>query len=154
MVDRMNSPAGEFVRELAAALRRFRDEAEAAGANARREAKEAKRRMRAEAEDFRDRARKWKHFSACDAEGIRLDGAKVAEAFRDAAIAGVRAFLDGLEDGLRKARTEAEAASDEAPPRRKTRPKPKAKTKAKAPKPKPMATKPRGGRTSPSGRSE
>lgn len=59
---------------------------------------------------------------------IEIDGERIAEAFRTAAINGLRSFLEGLEEGLAK----AERKGDE--PRAKPKPAKKAK-KAKAAKP-------------------
>jgi len=56
---------------------------------------------------------------------IEIEGDRIAEAFRSAAINGLRSFLEGLEEGLAK----AERRSEE--PQRKPRPAKKAK-KAKA----------------------
>lgn len=104
----------------------------------------AAQRVRREAEEIRDRASEWKEFEMCDGEHINLKGSKVAEAFRDAAIAGIRTFLEGLDEGLRKAKAEAETAGDDPQPEPRARPKPKVRVKVKDAKPKPK--KPRSGR--------
>lgn len=109
----------------------------------------AAQRVRREAEDLKDRASDWKEFEMCEGEHFHLKGSKVAEAFRDAAIAGIRTFLEGLDEGLRKAKAEAAAANDDQPePRAKPARKAKVRVKVKAsanPKPK----KPRASRSSP-----
>jgi len=107
----------------------------------------AAQRVRREAEEIRDRASEWKEFEMCEGEHINLKGSKVAEAFRDAAIAGIRTFLEGLDEGLRKAKAEAEAAGDDPQPEPRARPKPKVRVKVKVAKPKPK--KPRAGRANP-----
>ena len=107
----------------------------------------AAQRVRREAEEIRDRASEWKEFEMCEDEHINLKGSKVAEAFRDAAIAGIRTFLEGLDEGLRKAKAEAAAAGDEPQPEPRSRPKPKVRVKVKVAKAKPK--KPRAGRANP-----
>ena len=92
----------------------------------------AAQRVRREAEDIRDRASEWKEFEMCEGEHVHLKGSKVAEAFRDAAIAGIRTFLEGLDEGLRKAKAEAEAAGDDPQPEPRARPKAKVRVKVKA----------------------
>jgi hypothetical protein len=110
----------------------------------------AAQRVRREAEDLRQRASEWKEYEMCEGEHVHLKGSKVAEAFRDAAIAGIRTFLEGLDEGLRKAKAEAEAAGDDPQPEPRARPKPKVRVKVKvAAKPKPRAKKPRAGRSTP-----
>ena len=89
-------------------------------------------RVRREAEDIRERARDWQEDEMCEYENVHLKGSKVAEAFRDAAIAGIRTFLEGLDKGLRKAKAEAEAAPE---PRAKPA-KARVRVKVKAAKPK------------------
>ena len=81
----IKAAASPFVRDFAGA-------AMAAAQRVRREAEELRERRgsKEEAEEFRDRASEWKEFEMCDSEHIHLKGSKVAEAFRDAAIAGIR----------------------------------------------------------------
>jgi hypothetical protein len=68
---------------------------------------------------------------------VHVEGSKVAEAFRAAAINGLRSFLEGLEEGLRKAESEPPAK-----PVKPARPKAPAKPKAAGPPRKPRATGP------------
>jgi hypothetical protein len=89
--------ANPVVRELAAAA------IGAAGARAAAERGDRKDEGR---EEHREESR-----SGYRAE-IHVDGARVAEAFRAAAIDGLRRFLEGFEEGLRNIR---EAAEDEEP---------------------------------------
>jgi hypothetical protein len=68
---------------------------------------------------------------------IHIDGRRVAETFRTAAIKGLKTFLEGLEEGLREAKEDAAAAKEaaaeaEAAPQPKAPPKPRRKAKAKA----------------------
>jgi hypothetical protein len=63
---------------------------------------------------------------------IEIDGGRIGEAFRSAAIDGLRRFLEGLEEGLR----------DDPDPQAKPKPKPKAAKKAKAGKSRRPAAKP------------
>lgn len=130
----IKAAASPFVRDFAGA-------AMAAAQRVRREAEEIRDRVKDEAEGLRDRAKEWKEFEMCDGEYTHLKGSKVAEAFRDAAIAGIRSFLEGLDEGLRKAKAEA----DEPQPEPRARPKPKVRVKVKVSKPK----KPRASRSSP-----
>lgn len=113
----------------------------------------AAQRVRREAEDLKDRAREWKEFEMCEGEHVHLKGSKVAEAFRDAAIAGIRTFLEGLDQGLRKAKADAEAAGDDPQPEPRAKParaKVRVKVKASArPKPAAKPKKPRASRSSP-----
>jgi hypothetical protein len=110
----------------------------------------AAQRVRREAENLKERANEWKEYDMCEGEHVHLKGSRVAEAFRDAAIAGIRTFLEGLDEGLRKAKAEAEAAGDDPQPEPRAGPKPKVRVKVKvAAKPKPKAKKPRAGRSTP-----
>jgi hypothetical protein len=82
---------------------------------------------------------------------VRIDGAKVLDAFRTAAIDGLRRFMEGLDEGLRAAAADQkeEAApkpaakprpkANKAKPKTEAAPKPAAKPKPKA---KPRARKP------------
>jgi hypothetical protein len=56
---------------------------------------------------------------------IHIDGAKVGEAFRNAAIDGLRRFLEGFEEGLRNISEPAAPAEPAAPEAEKPKPKPK-----------------------------
>jgi hypothetical protein len=67
---------------------------------------------------------------------IEIDGERIAEAFRSAAINGLRSFLEGLEEGLAK----AERKGDDPQPDPQA--KPKAAKKAKAAKSRPKAKSP------------
>lgn len=81
---------------------------------------------------------------------VHVDGTKVVEAFRTAAVDGIRRFLEGLEEGLREAGawTDAKPAAAAAAPAKPAKPaKPKAAAKPKAPK----AAKPRTRKAAPSG---
>ena len=152
--------ANPFVRDFAgaamAAAQRVRRDAEDIKDQVRRESEDFKDRFRAEAEAFRERAKEWKESGMCD-ENINLKGSKVAEAFRDAAIAGIRTFLEGLDEGLRKAKADAEAARDDPQPEPRAKPakarvrvKVKAAAKPKAAKPKkPRASRPAPGASRP-----
>jgi hypothetical protein len=65
---------------------------------------------------------------------IHVDGNKVAEAFRAAALNGLRSFLEGLEEGLRDLDTSAPAAPKQASrPKKPKKPKPSAKPAGAAP---------------------
>jgi hypothetical protein len=60
--------------------------------------------------------------AANDSEGtrtVRFDGEALVEAIQDAALEGISRFLQGFEEGLRKAAAAAEEAADDAdaPPR-------------------------------------
>jgi hypothetical protein len=74
---------------------------------------------------------------------VHIEGSKVAEAFRAAAVNGLRTFLEGLEEGLRKAESEP-PAKPRKPARPKAPAKPKAAARPKAARPprKPRATGP------------
>ena len=151
----IKAAASPFVREFAgaamAAAQRVRRDADELRERVRREADEIRDRVKAEAGDFRDRAREWKEFEMCEYENVHLKGSKVAEAFRDAAIAGIRTFLEGLDEGLRKAKADAEAAKDDPRPEARAKPaKARVKVKVSAkPKPKPKPKKPRARRQPP-----
>jgi hypothetical protein len=67
---------------------------------------------------------------------IEIDGGRIGEAFRSAAIDGLRRFLEGLEEGLR----DAGRKSDDPQPDPQA--KPKAAKKAKAGKSRPKAKSP------------
>lgn len=67
---------------------------------------------------------------------IEIDGERIAEAFRSAAINGLRSFLEGLEEGL----AQAERKGDDPQPGPQA--KPKAAKKAKAAKSRPKAKSP------------
>jgi hypothetical protein len=67
---------------------------------------------------------------------IEIDGGRIGEAFRSAAIDGLRRFLEGLEEGLR----ESGGKGDD--PRPEPRAKPRAAKKAKAGKSRRPAAKP------------
>lgn len=142
---KLRKQAKRAIRAAASPLvRDFAGAAMAAAQRVRREADDLKNRFRSEAEELRDRAKEWKEFDMCEGEQVHLKGSKVAEAFRDAAIAGIRTFLEGLDEGLRKAKADAETARDEPQPEP-VRPKPKVRVKVKVAKPK----KPRASRSSP-----
>jgi len=68
----------------------------------------------------------------CGRTNIHIEGSKVAEVFRAAAVDGLRRFLEGLEEGLRKAQNEQTVDADGPQPKAKPKPKPKPKTKAAA----------------------
>ncbi len=51
----------------------------------------------------------------CSETRVDIDASKVGEAFRAAAIDGLRRFLEGFEEGLRDAAAPAETPADEAP---------------------------------------
>ncbi|HST37432.1 MAG TPA: hypothetical protein VLK25_12485 [Allosphingosinicella sp.] len=144
----IRAAASPFVRDFAGA-------AVAAAHRVRREAEELKDRVQRETEEFRDRAKEWKEFRMCEGEDIRIDGSKVAEAFRDAAIAGIRSFLEGLDESLRKAKADAEAAGADPQPEPRAKPaKARVRVKVKAaakpaPKAKAKPKKPRASRSSP-----
>jgi len=114
----IKSAANPFVRDFATA-------AMAAAGRVRREAKGSN---------------EGKAHIMCGETRIHVDGSKVAEAFRAAAINGLRTFLEGLEEGLREARTDPQPE-----PRAKPKPKAKAKpaAKPKARKARSSAAKPR-----------
>ena len=59
--------------------------------------------------------------AACRTE-IHVDGARVAEAFRAAAIDGLRRFLEGFEEGLRDIAEQARADEGRPKPVRASRP--------------------------------
>lgn len=110
--------AGPVVREIAAAAI-----GAAAKADGARQAGEAIARR------FEGRAR------------IGIDGDKIAEAFRSAAIDGLRSFLEGLEEGLKAADRQPEPpARPKAPkqPKKPKKPKPARSSRAAA-KPAPRA---------------
>jgi|GEM_PF-6035546 len=65
----------------------------------------------------------------CGETRVHIEGSKVAEAFRAAAVDGFRRFLEGLEEGLRKAQEKEEPR---AKPKAKAKPRAKAKAKPKA----------------------
>ena len=70
---------------------------------------------------------------------VGIDGDKVAEAFRAAALNGLRSFLEGLEEGLKAA--DRQPRPPTAPKAPKPPKKPKAAKKPKAPKsPRPAAS--------------
>jgi len=121
----INAAASPFVRDFAAA-------AMAAAGRARHD----------RAQGGEDGSSDRKEFRMCGHTRIDIDGAKVAEAFRAAAIDGLRRFLEGLDEGLRKAQAEKDGARPDPRPEPQARAKPKAETKPKAAKPKPAA-KPR-----------
>ena len=52
---------------------------------------------------------------------IEIDGDRIAEAFRNAAINGLRSFLAGLEEGLAKSEPEAKPKPAKKPKKAKTR---------------------------------
>jgi hypothetical protein len=64
---------------------------------------------------------------------VGIDGGRIGEAVRSAAIDGLRRFLEGLEEGLRE---------DDPQPEPQAKPKPKAAKKAKAAKSRRPAAKP------------
>lgn len=65
---------------------------------------------------------------------IQVDGNKVGEAFRAAALSGLRSFLEGLEEGLRDLDTSAPAApKPPKPPKKPKKPRPSAKPAGAAP---------------------
>jgi hypothetical protein len=69
----------------------------------------------------------------CGETRVHIEGSKVAEAFRAAAIDGFRRFLEGFEEGLRKAQeNDGPQAAPKAKPRAKARPKAAAARKARA----------------------
>lgn len=118
----IKTAASPFVRDFATA-------AMAAASRVRHErGGEAREGQGGEREDYR----------MCSETRIHVDGAKVAEAFREAALDGFRRFLEGFEEGLRKAQAEEKAEREDS------QPEPRAKPKATAgPKPrKPRATRP------------
>jgi hypothetical protein len=69
---------------------------------------------------------------------VGIDGAKLGEAVRSAAIDGLRRFLEGLEEGLRNAKDK----SDDPQPEPQAKPKAAKKAKAKAAKSRRPAAKP------------
>ena len=69
---------------------------------------------------------------------VEIDGDRIAEAFRSAALNGLRSFLEGLEDGLAKAEAKAGDHRPAPPARPKAAKKPKKPAKPK----KPSAAKP------------
>lgn len=73
---------------------------------------------------------------------IDIEGSKVAEAFRTAAIDGLRRFLEGFEEGLRKAQAEESAEKDDPQPEPRAAPRPRAPAKPKAKPRKPRASGP------------
>lgn len=84
---------------------------------------------------------------------INIDASKVAEAFRAAAVDGFRRFLEGLEEGLKKARTgdkDDPQPEPQAKPKAKSKAATKPKTKAAA-KPKPRKAHPGAAKPAPRG---
>jgi hypothetical protein len=63
---------------------------------------------------------------------IHIDGSKVGEAFRAAAIDGLRRFLEGFEEGLRNIGEPVAPSADQPKPKSKPKSKPKPKPKPKA----------------------
>jgi hypothetical protein len=61
---------------------------------------------------------------------IHIDAGKVGEAFRNAAIDGLRRFLEGFEEGLRNIGEPVAAEAEQPTPQVKPKPKPKARSKA------------------------
>jgi len=120
-----------------------RDFASAAMTAARR----ARREGDAEAGDRRER----EEHNMCHETRIHIDGNKVAEAFRSAALAGLRRFLEGLEEGLKEAQADAGDKDDPQPdPRAKPKAAAKPKPAAKAePKPKARKASPGSGKRPP-----
>jgi len=73
-----------------------------------------------------------KEYRMCTETRINVDGSKVAEAFRTAALDGFRRFLEGFEEGLRKAQAEKAAEKDDPQPEPRAAPRPRASAKPKA----------------------
>ena len=71
---------------------------------------------------------------------VHVEASKVAEAIRAAAIDGLRRFLEGLEEGLRKAQADDPQPEPQAKPRAAAKPRSAAKPKAAKPARKPRAT--------------
>ena len=95
--------ANPVVRELAAA---------AIGAAGARAAGDRKDERREENRAEHREGHRENHRSGYRAE-IHIDGARVAEAFRVAALDGLRRFLEGFEEGLRDIKAEAARYEDE-----------------------------------------
>ena len=97
-----------------------------------------------------DREQQGKEYRMCTETRIDVDGSKVAEAFRTAAIDGFRRFLEGFEEGLRKAQDERAAAKDDPQPEPQAEPEPEASAEPAAPtRPKAKPRKPRASRPGP-----
>jgi hypothetical protein len=73
---------------------------------------------------------------------IEIDGERIAEAFRSAAINGLRSFLEGIEEGLAQAERKSDDPQPDPQAKPKPKPKPKAAKKAKAAKSRPKAKSP------------
>lgn len=94
-------------------------------------------------------------YHMCGGTRINVDGAKVAEVFRAAALDGLRRFMEGLEEGFRKAEAEAGQKPASEPPRPEQPPEPRAKPKARVKaevSAGPKARKPKPGKPRPSRR--
>lgn len=77
----------------------------------------------------------------CGETKVHIEGSKVAEAFRAAAVDGFRRFLEGFEEGLRRAQAEANVEPEAAKPAaRPKKAKAAAKPRAARPARKPRAT--------------
>ncbi|HEV2818406.1 MAG TPA: hypothetical protein VGW40_14435 [Allosphingosinicella sp.] len=70
---------------------------------------------------------------------IEIDGERIAEAFRTAALDGLRSFLAGLEEGLAKAEARSKGDDPQPEPQAKRRAAKKKLKKPKAAKPAPRA---------------